>query len=67
MADAQDQASDVGAEEGHVTVDGPGGVVVTLTPDAALETSDRLRNAGMAANDQRSEAEQDPNADRFSK
>lgn len=37
-----DSPSDVYAEEGEVLVDGPGGVAVSLTPDAAAETSQRL-------------------------
>lgn len=34
--------SNVDAEDGHVMVDGPDGVAVSLTPEAAAETSDRL-------------------------
>jgi hypothetical protein len=37
-----DTPSDVNAEEGEVLVDGPGGTAVSLTPDAAAETSQRL-------------------------
>lgn len=37
-----DEASTVEAEDGVVKVDGPDHVRVDLTPDAALETSDRL-------------------------
>jgi len=37
-----DQPSEVVAEDGEVLVDGPDGVAVTLTPDAAAETSQRL-------------------------
>ncbi|WP_375394630.1 hypothetical protein [uncultured Sphingomonas sp.] len=37
-----DQPSDVTAEEGEVQVDGPDGVAVSMTPEAAAETSDRL-------------------------
>jgi hypothetical protein len=37
-----DTASDIYAEEGEVLVDGPGGTAVSLTPDAAAETSQRL-------------------------
>ena len=37
-----DEPSEVDAEEGEVIVDGPDGVAVTLTPDAAAETGDRL-------------------------
>ena len=57
--DATDQggahiaASEVEAEDGDVVVDGPDGVAVTMTPDAAIETSQRLLDAGMTANGQR--------------
>jgi hypothetical protein len=37
-----DTPSDIYAEEGQVLVDGPGGTAVSLTPDAAAETSHRL-------------------------
>jgi len=37
-----DEASEVEAEDGKVVVDGPDAVAVTLTPEAASETSDRL-------------------------
>jgi hypothetical protein len=37
-----DEATKVEAEEGKVVLDGPDGVDVQMTPDAALETSDRL-------------------------
>jgi hypothetical protein len=37
-----DEPSEVVAEDGEVLVDGPDGVAVTLTPDAAAETSQRL-------------------------
>jgi hypothetical protein len=36
------EPSEVNAEEGEVVVDGPNGVAVTFTPDAAAETSQRL-------------------------
>ena len=49
MENRQEQPSEVGAEEGSVIVDGPDGVAVTLSPDAALETADRLFEAGVAA------------------
>ena len=45
--------SDVGAEDGEVTVNGPDGVAVSLTPEAADETADRLSNAAMHAAGQR--------------
>lgn len=37
-----DEPSEVDAEDGHVVVDGPDGVSVLLTPEAAEETSERL-------------------------
>jgi hypothetical protein len=37
-----DEPSEVTAEQGEVMVDGPDGVAVSLTPDAAAETSERL-------------------------
>ena len=42
---AHDRASDVAAEDGTVIVDGPDGVAVTLSPDAAEETARRLMQA----------------------
>jgi hypothetical protein len=36
------EPSDVQADAGSVTVEGPDGVDVALTPEAAEETSDRL-------------------------
>ncbi|HEX8620607.1 MAG TPA: hypothetical protein VF718_01410 [Allosphingosinicella sp.] len=37
-----DEPTKVDALDGTVVLDGPDGVAVTMTPDAALETSDRL-------------------------
>jgi hypothetical protein len=37
-----DQPSEVAAEDGQVIVDGPDGVAVTFSPEAAAETGDRL-------------------------
>jgi hypothetical protein len=45
--------SEVVAEAGEVIVDGPDGVAVSLTPDAALETSQRLLEGGLMAQGQR--------------
>lgn len=39
---AHDQPSQVVAEQGTVIVEGPAGVAITLTPDAAEETARRL-------------------------
>jgi hypothetical protein len=47
------EPSKVSAEEGEVVVDGPDGVAVTFTPDAAIETSERLLEGGLAAQGQR--------------
>ena len=57
-----DEPSDVAAEDGMVIVDGPNGVAVTLTPDAAVETSHRLLDGGLEAQGQfvkRKQADQD--------
>ena len=47
-----DEASTVTAEQGQVLIDGPDGVAVSLTPDAAVETSDRLLEAAVEAQGQ---------------
>jgi hypothetical protein len=39
---AHAKPADVTALDGHVLVEGPGGIVYSFTPDAAAETSDRL-------------------------
>jgi hypothetical protein len=57
MAQVHDRPSEVAAEEGTVVVDGPDGVAVTLTPEAAADTSDRLLEAAAMAAGQR-QAEQ---------
>ena len=48
-----DEASDVGADAGVVSVKGPDAVDVKLTPDAAVETSERLLKGSMKAQGQR--------------
>lgn len=48
-----DEASQVSAEEGEVMMDGPDGVAVSLTPRAAVETSDRLLDAAVRAHGQK--------------
>lgn len=50
-----DEPSQVDALEGVVLVSGPGGVVVSFTPDAAADTSDRLLHAAAEAQGQRIE------------
>jgi hypothetical protein len=39
---AFDTPSKVTAEQGEVIVDGPDGIAYSMTPEAAVETSDRL-------------------------
>ena len=50
-----DQPSDVEAKDGEVVVDGPDHVAVTLTPDAAMETSERLFDGAVKAQGQQVE------------
>jgi hypothetical protein len=47
-----DEPSEVQADEGEVLVDGPNGVSVSLTPEAALETSERLVDGAIKAKGQ---------------
>jgi hypothetical protein len=44
-----DEPTRVDAEDGKVILDGPDGVAVRMTPDAALETSDRLLSGATQA------------------
>lgn len=44
-----DKPSTVTASDGQVLMDGPDGVDVALTPDAAFETADRLTDSAIAA------------------
>jgi len=48
-----DEPSSVEAEDGNVVLDGPDGVDVKMTPDAAVETSDRLLQSSLKAQGQR--------------
>ena len=48
-----DEPSKVAAKDGVVKVDGPDSVDVSLTPDAALETSDRLLAGAATAQGQK--------------
>ncbi len=61
MSDSKvhDEPSKVAAEDGTVIVDGPDGVAVSLTPEAAIETSDRLLEAGAHAHGQNLQRQQD--------
>ena len=46
---AHDEPSEVAAEQGDVILEGPDGVAVTLTPDAAEETARRMIKAAAEA------------------
>ena len=48
-----EEPSDVDANEGVVSVKGPDAVDVKLSPEAAVETSDRLLRGSMKAQGQR--------------
>ena len=48
-----DEATEVHAGDGEVTLDGPDGVDVALTPEAAEETGDRIVRASAEAAGQR--------------
>lgn len=53
MSEIYKDASKVGTHQGAVTVDGPDGVAVTLTPEAADETAHRLIDKSLEAAGQR--------------
>lgn len=53
MEKVYDTPSEVKVEQGNVAVEGPDGVGVLLTPEAALETSDRLLDGATEAHGQR--------------
>ncbi|HEX8238430.1 MAG TPA: hypothetical protein VF574_01685 [Allosphingosinicella sp.] len=62
MGKLYDTPSEVTVENGNVAVDGPDGVDVLLTPEAALETSNRLLDGATEAHGRRvrdTEAEAD--------
>lgn len=48
-----DEASEVDAKDGVVSVEGPDDVDVRMTSDAAAETSDRLLHGSMKARGQK--------------
>jgi hypothetical protein len=53
-----DEATKVEADEGKVVLDGPDGVDVLMTPEAALETSDRLLDGATRAMGQKVQEEE---------
>ena len=48
-----DEATSVSAEQGEVILDGPDGVDVKVTPEAAERTADNLLDGAMIARGQR--------------
>ncbi len=50
---AHDAPSTVVAHHGEVHVDGPGCTALAMTPNAAIETADRLLEAAVTAHGQR--------------
>ncbi len=48
-----DSSGEASAEDGHVVLDGPDGVAITLTPDAAEATAQNLIEAARKARQQR--------------
>jgi hypothetical protein len=57
------EPSEARAMNGTVSVEGPDGVSVLLTPDAATETSDRLFDAAVTAQGQRVQERPNPEID----
>ena len=51
-----DRAGVASAEQGHVVLDGPDGVAITMTPDAAEGTARSLLAAAEAAKQQEQDA-----------
>ena len=53
MGRVYDRPSKVRVRDGNVAMEGPDGVGLLLTPEAALETSDRLLDGATRAHGQR--------------
>ncbi|MDO6415944.1 hypothetical protein Q4F19_16260 [Sphingomonas sp. BIUV-7] len=49
---SHDTPSDVDAEAGQVLVEGPDGIMISFTPEAAVETGHRLQGSASKAPDQ---------------
>lgn len=60
---AYDEATKVDAIDGEVTLDGPDGVGLSMTPAAAKETSDRLAAGAETAEAQSSDLVDDENSE----
>ena len=50
--DPATKPSDIDAQDGDVRVDGPDGIKYSFTPDAAIETSDRMLSGALKAQGQ---------------
>jgi hypothetical protein len=55
MMKTHEMPAEVQTMEGHVLVDGPGGTALTLTPEAAARTGERLIQHATSALNQISE------------
>lgn len=53
MGKVYDTPSEVTVKDGNVVLEGPDGIGVLMTPEAALETSDRLLDGATEAHGQR--------------
>lgn len=52
-----EQPFEIVAEDGHVLIEAKGGVTLTMTPDAALASADRLADEAVVATGQRLRSE----------
>ena len=53
MLEPHEEPSSIAAEQGHVVVDGPGAIAFAMSPDAAIETAERLHQSAAMAQGQR--------------
>lgn len=58
MAEIFDEASTVSTDDGHVVVKGPDAVDISVTPEAAVETANRLLDHAAEAEGHRMLAEE---------